>query len=393
MQFQLIKRIPMPQTDFNFDEKLERRGTGSIKWDRYPEYEPFWVADMDFRSPDCVVDAIQRRTQQGVFGYAMPHAGLIEAVLNYLSTMHGASVNAAQLVHLPGMVPALSLACRAFTKPGDEVMICAPVYYPFFHVPKDGAARVVDVPHVRDEETWRFDWDAMEAAVTEKTSMLILCNPQNPLGRVFTEAELLQLADFCERHDLILIADEIHCDLVLDSEQSHFSCLNLPQKYQERLVTLMAPSKTYNIAGLGYTFAVIQNPELHGKFVAAKGCTVPEINLLAMVAAEAAYKDGEAWRQDLIDYLRSNRDVLADFVRTELPEIGIHEHSATYLYWMDCSALEESHPVDFLAKKGGIYLTDGRPFGSSQHVRFNFGCPQSQMLSGLEGMKKAIRSK
>lgn len=389
----------MAQTDFNFDEKLERRGTGSIKWDRYPDYEPFWVADMDFRSPDCVIEAIHRRTDQGVFGYAMPHGGLVEAVLGYLSSMHKVEATADDLVHLPGMVPALSLACRAFTDPGDEVMICAPVYYPFFHVAKDSAATIVSEPHVRaeasgqDETTWRFDWEAMEAAVSEKTSMLILCNPQNPLGRVFTEAEVLQLAEFCERHDLVLIADEIHCDLILDAQQTHFSCLNLPRKFQERLVTLMAPSKTYNIAGLGYTFAVICDAELRRKFVAAKGCTVPEINLLAMAAAEAAYRDGEPWRQDLIAYLRNNRDTLADFVGNEMPELVLHEHAATYLYWMDCSALNESQPVDFFAKQARIYLTDGRPFGSSNHVRFNFGCPQSQMMSGLEAMAKAIRSK
>lgn len=389
----------MSQTNFNFDEKLERRGTGSIKWDRYPDYEPFWVADMDFRSPDCVVEAIHRRTDQGVFGYAMPHDGLVEAVLGYLSSMHNVQATADELVHLPGMVPALSLACRAFTDPGDEVMICAPVYYPFFHVAKDSESKIVSVPHVRGEgsddamTTWRFDWEAMEAAVTERTSMLILCNPQNPLGRVFTQAEVLQLAEFCERHDLILISDEIHCDLVLDPEQTHFSCLNLPQKFQSRLVTLMAPSKTYNIAGLGYTFAVIGDAELRRKFVAAKGCTVPEINLLAMVAAEAAYSDGEPWRQDLIAYLRTNRDILAEFVRNEMPQIVLHEHAATYLYWMDCSGLEETSPVDFFAKQAGVYLTDGRPFGSSVHARFNFGCPQSQMMAGLEAMAKAVAGK
>lgn len=388
----------MSQTNFNFDEILERRGTGSIKWDRYPGYQPFWVADMDFRSPDCVVDAIRRRTDQGVFGYAMPHDGLVESVLNYLKAMHSATVESKHLIHLPGMVPALSLACRAYAKPGDEVLTCSPVYYPFFHVSKDATASIISVPHLRTsshedtETTWRFDWDALEAAVTEKTSLFILCNPQNPLGRVFTKAEILKLADFCERHDLILISDEIHCDLVLDPEQSHFSCLNLPEKYHKRLITLMAPSKTYNIAGLGYTFAVIFDSELRMKFVGAKGCTVPEINLLAMVAAEAAYKDGEPWRQDLINYLRNNRDTLATFVREQMPVIQIHEHSATYLYWMDCSQLNQPDPTKFFADNSNVYLTDGRPFGSASHVRFNFGCPQSQMLQGLEAMAKALKS-
>ncbi|HCS55095.1 PatB family C-S lyase [Rubinisphaera sp.] len=383
----------MSETDFDFHQLPERRGTGSIKWERYPDYIPYWVADMDFASPDCVVEAMQHRVEHGVFGYAHPHRGLIETVLDYLSRADGVQVSDKSLVHLPGMVPALSQACRAFCQPGDQVMINSPVYYPFFKVAADAGASVIDIPHIRDEVTWRFDWEAMENAVTSRTKVLILCNPQNPLGRVFSEEEILKLAEFCQRHELVLVADEIHCDLILEPEQVHYSALKLPKELRKQLITLKAPSKTYNIAGLGYSFAVIEDDQLRSDFNRARGCTLPEINVLAMVAAEAAYRDGEPWRRDLIEYLRENRDALASFIRQEMPVLKIHEHAATYLYWINCSELNVSNPCQFFAKEAGVFLTDGEPFGSRQHVRFNFGCPRDHMLVGLQKMKGAIDQK
>lgn len=383
----------MPETDFDFDQLPQRQGTGAIKWDRFPDYKPYWVADMDFASPPCVIEAIHRRVDHGVFGYANAHEGLVDAILEYLVRTHDVRVTENDLVHLPGMVLALSLACRALAQPGDQVMINSPVYYPFFRVAADAGAETIDIPYIRDDVTWRFDWDAMEAAVTPRTRLLILCNPQNPLGRVFSEEEITRLAEFCERHDLVLVADEIHCDLILDSDQQHFSAARLPESFRDRLITLMAPSKTYNIAGLGYSFAVIENAELRRKFKGARGCTVSEINALAMVAAEAAYRDGEPWRRDLIDYLRGNRDVLADFIRREMPVLKIHEHAATYLYWIDCSDLNVSDPCRFFAQEAGVFLTDGGPFGGRRHVRFNFGCPRAHMLEGLQDMKQAIDRK
>ncbi len=380
----------MPETNFDFDHLPQRRGTGSIKWERFPDTVPYWVADMDFASPACVIEAMHRRVDHGVFGYAHPHDSLIEAVQEYLERVDGVQIKKQDLVQLPGMVPALSLACRAFCQPGDEVMVNSPVYYPFFKVAADAGARVIDVPHIRDEVTWRFDWDAMETAVCVLTKVLILCNPQNPLGRVFNKEEIVKLAEFCQQHHLLLVSDEIHCDLILEQDQQHFSALRLPESLRQRLITLKAPSKTYNIAGLGYSFAVIENDQLRKQFIQARGCTMSEINVLSMVAAEAAYRGGEPWRQDLIDYLRDNRDALANFIRQKMPILKIHEHAATYLYWIDCSELNVSNPCQFFAKEAGIFLTDGEPFGSSQHVRFNFGCPRAHMLEGLQKMKDAI---
>lgn len=387
---------PQPQNmseQPDFDRIHQRRGTGSIKWDRFPGLTPYWVADMDFQSPQCIIDALTQRVEHGIFGYANAHKGLVAAISDYLERQHHHQLDPDSLIHLPGLVPALSLACRAFLEADQEVMICSPVYYPFHKVHRDAKARLIDVPHIRKQDRWEFDWEKMENAVTTKTRLFILCNPQNPLGRVFSREEILNIVDFCQRHQLVLISDEIHCDLILEPELQHSSILSLAPEMRRHAIALMAPSKTYNIAGLGYAFAVIEDSSLRQRFNQAIGCTLPEINALAMFAAEAAYQQGEPWRQQLLSYLRNNRDTLFQFISEEIPEIRIFEHHATYLYWLDCSHLKLSNPAKFFADNANIYLTDGRPFGSSQHVRFNFGCPTQLMLDGLTAMKQAINSR
>jgi len=292
---------------------------------------------------------------------------------------------------LGGLVPALSLAARAVGQPGDSLLTCTPVYYPFLHVAKDAGMETLTVDHIFKDHQWRFDWEAMEKAVRPDTKLFILCNPQNPLGRVFEEAELLQLAEFCSRHQLLLVSDEIHCDLVLDETTTpHFSALRLPEKYRENLITLMAPSKTYNIAGLGYAFAVIENDKLRHRFSAAKGCTLPEINLLAMVAAEAAYRHGEPWRQELLHYLSKNRDTISEFVTSELPSISTPYNQATYLSLLDCTKLNSNNPALYLEKEAKLWLNDAAAFGAPRQARFNYGCPHNRVLEGLEKIKTAF---
>ena len=230
----------------------------------------------------------------------------------------------------------------------------------------------------------------MEAAVTPGTKLFLLSNPQNPLGRVFSQDEMSQLAIFCERHDMILISDEIHCDLILDDEATpHVCAAGLPEQLQKRIITLLAPSKTYNIAGLGYAFALIRDDSLRRKFCAARGHTLPEINCLAYYAAEAAYRDGEPWRQDLIAYLRKNRDTVTDFVRSRTKFI-IPDIEATYLAWIDCRSMGIENPAQFFEQEAGIYLSDGNYFGAPGHIRFNYGCPHSRVLEGLEKMANVL---
>jgi len=379
------------QTDF--DRIITRRGTGCIKWDRFPELDPFWVADMDFTAPPAVLEALQSRLAHGVLGYAQPHDGLMDSLLGYMKSRHGLVTEENDIVHLGGMVIALSLVARAVGKPGDAIMTCTPIYPPFLGVNHDAQMDCISVPHVLNKENdrWEFDWDAMEAAVTPQTKLFLLSNPQNPLGRVFSRQEIEQLAEFCLRHDMILVSDEIHCDLVLDeSTTPHVCAASLPDQFQSHIVTLLAPSKTYNIAGLGYAFAIIKDSDLRQKFNAAKGHTLPEINCLAYYAAEAAYRDGESWRQELLTYLRRNRDTLTEFVHTNLPGCIVPNIEATYLAWIDCQALGHKNPATFFEKEAGIYLSDGNYFGAPGHVRFNYGCPHSRLLEGLEKMAKVI---
>ncbi len=377
-----------------FDTLIPRRGTGNIKYDRRPELDPFWVADMDFRSPDVILEALHRRIDHGIFGYAQAHEGLNNAVLDYLRQRRNADVPLEQIIHLGGLVPALSLAARAFCSPGDAVMTCTPVYPPFLDIHTDAKGLdFIAVDHIlaRDSATtWTFDWEAMEKAVTPGTRVFLLCNPQNPLGRVFSREEIDRLADFCEAHDLILVSDEIHCDMIFDEQATpHVSALNLAPKHAARTITLLSPSKTWNIAGLGYAFAVIPDDSLRRKFNAARGHTLAEINALSYYAAEAAYRHGEPWRRELMSYLRDNRDTLAGFIRTRCPGLTLIPGEATYLAWIDASGLGLKNPARHFEEKAGLFLSDGSFFGWPQYIRFNFGCPRERMLEGLEKIARA----
>jgi cysteine-S-conjugate beta-lyase len=378
--------------NFDFDTPISRRATGCIKYDRRPELDPFWVADMDFASCPEILAALHERVDHAVFGYAQAHAGLDEAVLSYLAARHGTTVPHEHLVHLGGLVPALSLAGRAFCQAGDAMMTCTPVYPPFLGVHHDGhAISLITVDHAFADGRWTFDWVAMENAVTPQTKVFLLCNPQNPLGRVFTAAEVTRLAEFCEAHDLVLVSDEIHCDLIFDEVAApHFSALHLQGNLAARSITLLAPSKTWNIAGLGYAFAIIPDDTIRRKFCAARGHTLSEINALAYYAAEAAYCHGEPWRKELITYLRGNRDALIDFIQTRCPSLKVLPGEATYLAWIDARAMDVANPAQHFEKHAGLFLSDGAYFGWPGWIRFNFGCPRARMLEGLEKLAAAL---
>ena len=376
---------------FDFDTPITRRGTGCIKYDRKPELDPFWVADMDFASAPVISKALHDRVDHGVFGYAQPHDGLNQAVLGYLRDRRGAEIPLEHIILLGGLVPGLSLAARAFCKEGDAVMTCTPVYPPFIGVHHDAHGAVITVDHVLTDGRWSFDWEAMEKAVTPETKIFLLCNPQNPLGRVFSAAEITQLATFCEAHDLVLVSDEIHCDLIFDETATpHFSALNLTADLAKRTITLLSPSKTWNIAGLGFAFAVIPDDTVRRKFAAARGHTLSEINALSYYAAESAYRDGEPWRKELLAYLKSNRDTLVDFINTRCPGLTVAAGEATYLAWIDARELGVENPAQHFEEKAGLFLSDGAYFGWPGWSRFNFGCPRARMLEGLEKIAAAI---
>ena len=370
----------------------DRRNTGSLKWDRRSDLDPFWVADMDFQSPPEVIAALQDRVSHGVFGYAVPHPSLVTTLQEYLSKRIGYTAKEEEIVHLGGLVPALSMAGRAFAKPGESVMTCAPVYPPFLGVHHDSKTDLVQVKHVQVDGVWTFDWEKMVAEVRPDTRVFILSNPQNPLGRVLTEREMIKLATFCQKLNILLVSDEIHCDLILDEEETpHFSALNLPEELRKNTITLLSPSKTYNIAGLGYAYAVIPDDSIRRRFQSAKGHTLAEINALAYYAAEAAYQDGEPWRQELLSTLRKNRNYLTSYLADQLPQVVVPEIEATYLAWIDCEALPHANPSKVAEEKEKLYLSDGAFFGSPKCVRFNFGCPTYRVQEGLEKLFRALK--
>lgn len=387
----LLSREKPCAMNFDFDTPITRRGTGCIKYDRRQELDPFWIADMDFVSTPAILKALHDRVDHGVFGYSHPHAGLNEAVISYLRERRGANVELEKIVYFGGIVPALSLAARAFCKPGDAVMTCTPVYPPFLAVHHDAHASLIAVDQVKVDGRWTFDWDAMGEAVTPAAKVFLLCNPQNPLGRVFSAEEVTKLAIFCERHDLVLVSDEIHCDLVFDETATpHFSALNLSVELAKRTITLLSPSKTWNIAGLGFAFAVIPDDRIRRKLTGARGHTLSEISALSYYTAEAAYRDGEEWRQELMTYLKANRDTLVDFITTRCPGLSVTAGEATYLAWIDARSMGVENPAHHFEQKAGLFVSDGAYFGWPGWLRFNFGCPRARMLEGLGKIAGAL---
>ncbi len=369
----------------------ERRGTGNLKWDRQGPL-PFGVADMDVQTPLCVREALQRRLDHPYYGYAFAQEPLLAAITAYLRERHGVRAAEAAWLHpIPGCVPALSLVTRAFCRePGDAVMVGTPAYPPMLHCHEDARCRLVTFPHRDAGDHWEMDWDAMEAAVDSRTRVLLFCNPHNPLGRSWSEEELLRVADFCERRDLILCSDEIHADLVLEPGLRHHSALALPERYLARTVMLSAPSKTFNIAGLGFSYLAIPNPELRARVVAAQGCTLPTLSVFAYAAAEAAYAQGWGWHAELIEALRANRDFLHRFLDERLPQLRHWRQEATYLAWLDVSALGLEAPHAFFRREAGVFLDNGAGFGDPQAARLNFACSPEMLKQGLEAIAEAL---
>ncbi len=381
----------MTEITYDFDTPIDRRHTASLKWDRYkdPDVLPMWVADMDFKSPPAVIQALHERVDHGIFGYSRPPASLVESTLYMLKERYQWDVRPEWLVWLPGLVTGLNVCCRAVGQPGDNIMTAVPVYPPFLTAPAFHRRSLTTVPLQEGEEGWHLDFNRMEKAITPKTRLFILCNPHNPVGRVFTKDELNQLVFFCEKHDLVICSDEIHCDLILDTAKTHFPTAMLDAA-AHRTITLMAPSKTYNIAGLGCSFAIIPDGSLRKRFKLAKAGIVPDVNILAFVAADAALQYGEPWRLALIDYLRKNRNTVIRAIR-DISGLTIKSIEATYLAWIDTRPAGIENPARFF-EKAGVGLNDGKEFDGPGFVRLNFGCPKATLDIGLSKIADAMAS-
>ncbi len=369
----------------------QRHNTGNIKWD-WQGPLPFGIADMDIETPPCVREAMQRRLEHPFYGYTYMTEGVRAAITDYLLARHGIHAEGDWLHALPGCVPAFTLVTRALCRQAqDAVMVGTPAYPPMLHAHEDAGCSLTTFPHREGDGRWEMDWDAMEQAVTPNTKLFLLCNPHNPLGRSWSEEELLHVADFCERHDLILCSDEIHCDLVLEQGLHHISALSLPERYLRRVVMLSAPSKTFNIAGVCFTFMAVPNAELREHIIRTQGHSLPTLNVFAYAAAEAAYRHGWEWQTELIDTLRRHRDLTQAYLREHLPMLRQWQQEATYLSWIDCSALGLPNPHEFFRREAGVFLDDGARFAAPQCVRLNFACSPEMLLEGLEKMASAVK--
>jgi cystathionine beta-lyase len=381
---------------FNFDQAIDRRPTESVKWHYYGEdVLPLWVADMDFLSPEPVIRALRNRSEHGIYGYAQEPKELRGVVMEWIARHYGWQVQPDWLVFSPGVVTSFNQACHAVTSPGDGVLIQTPVYPPFFQVPKNVKLELNQMELTRGlDGHYTIDFDAFEAAITDRTRIFILCNPHNPIGRVFMRDELERMAELCLRHDVVICSDEIHCDLIY-SGYRHIPIASLAPEIAEHTITLIAPSKTFNIAGLGCSVTIIPNRDLRQQYQSSHAGLVSHVNIMGYIAALAAYRDGQEWLDELLRYLEANRDFLFDYVTTQLPGIRMGKPEGTYLAWLDCrEAGIPGKPCDFFSGEAKVALNDGEPFGKGGEgfVRLNFGCPRSTLIEALEKMRSALLS-
>ncbi len=375
---------------FDFDTPVQRLGTDSTKWHKYGDKDiiPMWVADMDFQSPPAVMEALHARVDHGVFGYGRVEDAAMETILAYLQRAFGWQVDPHWLIWLPGLVTGLNVACRSVGNRDDEVLTTIPVYPPFLTAPRHSGRRLATTSMVYADNRWEIDLDDMEKSIGDDTALFILCNPHNPTGRVFHHDELTRLARICSAHDVVICSDEIHCDLILDPNSRHIPIASLSAEVAQNTITLMAPSKTYNIPGLSCSFAIIPNHSLRRRFKHAMDGIVPHVNVLGLVAAKAAYQKGQAWLDAVKIYLRNNHDMVFDAIDT-VNGLTMTPAEATYLAWIDSRDLNTTDPALFF-EQAGVGLSNGNDFKGPGYVRLNFGCPRPLLSKALKRMADAV---
>ena len=382
---------------YDFDRVIERRDTDSIKWKAYgADILPMWVADMDFLAPPQVVDALVQRAQQGVYGYPDRPASYYEAMIDWMRARHGWEIKRAWLAHSPGVVTALNLAVNAFSQPGDKIIVQPPVYFPFFPIIKNNGRQVVFNPLREENGYYRMDLAHLEKHIDSRTKAVMLCSPHNPVGRVWTKDELSALAEICVRKNVLIFSDEIHSDLVLYGHK-HVPLATLAPEVADITVTLIAPSKTFNVPGLFTSALIIPNPKLYAQFKnTVENFSLDHINIFGMVSLEAAYRHGAEWLDQLLAYLQGNIDYTLQFFRERLPQIKVACPEGTYLLWLDCRALGLSHDAlrDLFLKNAKVALNEGHTFGAGGEgfMRMNIGCPRAVVQQGLERIERAVNN-
>jgi cystathionine beta-lyase len=390
----------------NFDQIIPRRATNSLKWDTYPEdVLPMWVADMDFRSPPAVIEALHQAVEHGIFGYPSglhnepnQRNELREVLVERMARLYAWQIQPEDIYFVPGVVVGFNLAAHALGEAGCNLVVQPPVYPPILGAAANAGMQRVDnplIPHLNEAGMlhYEIDFDHLEQAITPETRLFLLCNPHNPTGRVFTHSELERLAEICLRHGVAICSDEIHGDLIFQPHQ-HLPIASLDPEIARNTITLMAPSKTFNIPGLQFSFAIVPNREWRQRLEAAGQGLVSWINALGWVAALAAYRQGEEWLKEVMRYLQANRDFLVQWIEELLPNIPHTCPEGTYLAWLDCRPLNlPNDPYTFFVQEAKVAFNDGKAFGKEGKgfIRWNFACPRPVLEEACDRIVQAVK--
>ena len=377
----------------DFDTVLNRRDTDSGKWARYAGTNilPMWVADMDFKAPLEIIDGMKERADHGIFGYASPPPELPGVIIERMARMYNWQVHEDEIQFLPGVVPGLNIASRGLVSPGESIITATPIYYPFLSAPDNWGLKLHRIRAGNTGGEWSFPQDELESTLADNPDikLLLLCNPFNPIGRLLNKKELKRIIETCLKYDVLICSDEIHCDLLFD-DRKHVPTASISSEAADITVTLMAPTKTFNLAGVGGSVAIIKNPDIRERFMEARKGTLVGVNVFAYTSMLIAYRDCESWRQELIGYLQANRDYLADRIKN-IPGISMSPVEATYLAWLDVSQLALADAMSFF-EDAGVGFSDGAQFDGEGFMRFNFACPRETLIEACDRIENAAIS-
>lgn len=388
---------------YNFDEIIERRGTDSVKFDQLEErfgnadLIPLWVADMDFRTPDFIVEALKKRCEHELFGYTYASETYYESITNWVHYKHNWKIRKEWISYIPGIVKGIAFALHCFTRPGDKVVIQPPVYHPFRIIPESMGRQVVYNPLKLNGDTYEMDFEQLESVLDESCKVLILCNPHNPGGIVWKKETLIRLAEICARQDLLVISDEIHAEMAYP-QYTHHPFASVSEAAASCSLTFMAPSKTFNIAGIVTSYAVVADEKIRKQFYSfLEAGEFGDGTIFAYTATTAAYTYGAEWLQQMRMYIMENVRFVDEFIKTNLSKIKVYPPQASFLLWLDCRKLNLSQEelTHLFQDKAGLALNDGSIFGpgGEGHMRLNIGCPRSVLDKAMKALKKAIDKK
>ncbi|MBL4682191.1 MAG: PatB family C-S lyase [Pseudomonadales bacterium] len=377
----------------DFDKVYDRSASNSVKWDKYQGQDilPMWVADMDFRSPSPVIDAIKEKAEEGILSYGNPPPELSSVFINRMERMYGWQVRDEDIVFINGVVPALNMACRALVGKNEALITATPIYTPFLEVGENNDVKLFKIKAEEGADGWKYPLEALEGSLRNhpEIKMLLLCNPFNPIGRSLRKIELIKIVSLCKQYDVWICSDEIHCELVFD-DTVHFPVANLSAEAADISISLMAPTKTFNLAGVGGSIAIINNQEVREKFCIAKRGMCARVSTLTFAAMLAAYRDCEAWKEDLLQYLQDNRDYLLSRM-SKIDGIRMNHVESTYLAWLDVRSLGLNDPQHFF-ESAGVGLSPGSQYEGPEYMRLNFACPRSVLADACDRIEKAVRN-